>query len=190
MAVAMKFAERVASFFKKSIGDEEKKNEVNDPEDEQENGEGEGENVEKSNLTDATDLLNALVDELKTMNKSLDALSKRQDGIEKAYEDIGEAVVGVGEMVSKIANSPMPLKTAMAKGGLGNGAAPEASGFLPKAEFEQAQKALINACKAGRMSISQSAKLETEMQKAMTIAGYQMRPEDVSAINRELKATA
>ena len=189
MAVAMKFAERVASFFKKSIGDEEKKNEVNDPEDEQENGEGEGENVEKSNLTDATDLLNALVDELKTMNKSLDALSKRQDGIEKAYEDIGEAVVGVGELVSKIANSPMPLKASMAKGGLGNGATP-ADGRLPLAEYEQAQKALIRACQAKRMSISESTRLDSEMQKAMQIPGYQMRPEDVSVINGELKATA
>jgi len=183
----MKFTDRVKSFLNKSLPNEEEKEDENpDPEQEVEGG---GE-VEKSNMVEATEILNALIDELKTMNKSLDALSKRQDGIEKAQADVGEAVVGVAELVSKIANSPMPLKTTMAKGGLGNGAAPESNGLLPKAEFEQAQKALINACKAGRMSISQSAKLETEMQKAMTIAGYQMRPEDVSAINRELKATA
>jgi archaellum component FlaC len=191
----MTFAERVTSFFK-SLGDpgEENKNEggeeaASTQSEQGAGGEGGGEQMEKSNLIEATDLLNALVDELRTMNKSLDALSKRQDGIEKAYNDIGDAVVGVAELVSKIANSPMPLKTTMAKGGLGNGTGttseqPQTALTLP--EFEEKQRALQKAFNEKRISLFESSRLEGEMQKAMQVPGYRMRPQDYALI-KELK---
>jgi hypothetical protein len=120
-------------------------------------------------------------------------LTKRQDGIEKSQGDLGEAVVGVAELVSKIANSPNPLKGTVAKGGLGNGAAGGGNGNgegsnLTQTEFEQAQSALTKSCAAKRLSIQQCTRLESEMQKAMVIPGYQMLPEDRALINKELKS--
>ena len=197
------FGERVNSFLK-SLGsekgeDKEKEEETEDPDLDQggEGGEGgedgdDGE-VQKSDLRDATEILVGLVSELKEVNKSLSALAKRQDGIEKSQADIGEAVVGVAELVSKIANSPMPRKTAMAKSlggeddGKGGGGV-AGSGVLDQAEFEKAQRVLTKACTEGRIAVFEASKIESDMQKAMTIPGYQMNPEYRSFIAKELKA--
>jgi len=153
-----------------------------------EDGEDEdGEEMEKSGFADATEILKSLVGELKEVNKSLAAISSRQDGVEKAQADIGEAVVGVAELVSKIANSPLSPKTVMSKGGLGSGAGNGSPAVLSVPEFEQAQAALAKAFRDRRISLHQSARLESEMQKAMNIAGYRMKPEDLALINREIK---
>ena len=185
----MKFAEKVNSFLK-SLGngepdEDEKKADDDDLDlDNQEEGEGdEDEVMEKAELTDATEILSALVNELKTVNKSIAYLSSRQDGIEKAQADVGEAIVGVAELVSKIANTPLPLKTTlMVKGGLGS-----VSTQLDKPEFEKAQKALINMRKADEITVFEATRLESEMQKAMQIMGYQMKPEDRALIAKAMK---
>ncbi|MDR0475046.1 MAG: hypothetical protein LBH43_15405 [Treponema sp.] len=194
----MKFVDKVNSFLKSLGGnpdeDKDEKNEEDDLED-QENGTdndgGDGEDMNKANpddeLADATGIMKALVGELRAINKSLSAIAKRQDGIEKSYEDLGESVVGVAELVAKVANSPLPTKTTMAKGGLGNGNAGGDPGHLTKAEFDQAQVALTKACQAKRISLFDATRLETEMQKAMNIQGYRMRPEDAAIIDKELK---
>jgi len=183
----MTFTERVASFLKKSLdGEEEEKDkkEKGDEEGSEEDlnldggGEGEeGNEMEKSHLEDATEIMSALVDEIKSVNKSLTALAGRQDGIEKSQNDLGEAVVGVAELLSKVAGSPNPVKSVMGKGGLGNGGAGDGGGIagqLSHAEFEQAQAALAKSCRDKRLSIQQCTRLESEMQKAMVIPGYQM----------------
>jgi hypothetical protein len=133
--------------------------------------------------------MTSLVDELKTFNKSIEAINKRQEGMEKSQTDLGEAVVGVAEMVSRIANSPNPVKAVMAKSLPGNGAAPAAGSgeALTRAEFEQAQRALAKSFSEKKISLFQSTRLESEMQKAMTIAGYQMAPEDRALIASALK---
>ena len=196
----MKFAEMVKSFVQKSTGGTDSQEEPKKPNEEtntqaaaagSEAGNGnpekeDGKEMEKSELTDATEILNALVDELKTIDKSLASLASRQDVIEKAQADVGEAVVGVAELVSKIANTPVPTKGTLAKGGLGNEVAAP-SGKLDTAEFHEAQIALNKAYTAKRISIQEASKLETEMQKAMLIPGYRMQAEDIALIARELK---
>jgi len=195
-----KFAEKVSSFLKSFGGanpkDEEKKDEdgSDDPDldldGDGDNDDGDGDEVKKSDadLLDATDVLKALVGELKTVNKSLAAIAKRQDGVEKAQADLGEAVVGVAELVSKVANTPLPQKTVMAKGGLGNETAGGGNpSQLSQAEFEQAQVALTKAFQGKRITIHQAARLESEMQKAMQLPGYRMKPEDAALIAKELK---
>ena len=190
-----KFAERVKAFFQKSLDTEEKDEKKGEEEEEaveteieEQSGEGtEGEEVKKSNLTDATDILNALVDELKEVNKSLATLSSRQDGIEKSQVDVGEAIVGVAELVSKIANTPIPPKSTMTKGGLGSEAG-TGNDSLTIPEFQQAQKALTKACGEKKITIHEATMLESEMQKAMQIAGYQMRLEDRALMSQILKS--
>jgi methanogenic corrinoid protein MtbC1 len=133
--------------------------------------------------------MTALVDELQTLNKSMEAITKRQEGMEKSQTDLGEAVVGVAEMVAKIANSPNPVKAAMTKSLQGAGAAPATGSgeVLTRREFEQAQRALAKSFAEKKISLFQSTRLESEMQKAMTIVGYQMTPEDRALIASALK---
>jgi hypothetical protein len=200
----MKFAEEVSSFLKSLGGgaDEEKKkgdegektaeDGVNpgDP-DGDTSGAGDDGDMEKSEYADATGIMTSLVDELKTLSKSIEAINKRQEGMEKSQTDLGEAVVGVAEMVARIANSPNPVKAAMTKSlqGNGAGAAPAAGSgeVLTRAEFEQAQRALAKSFSEKKISLFQSTRLESEMQKAMTIVGYQMAPEDRALIASALK---
>jgi hypothetical protein len=196
------FGERVNSFLKSLGGetkgkDEEKEEETEDPDldqagDDDNGGDADDDTVQKSDIVDATDILTGLVSELKEVNKSLTVLAKRQDGIEKSQTDIGEAVVGVAELVSKIANSPMPQKTVMSKS-IGGGTAPngggvDGSGVLTQVEFEKAQRALSKACKENRIAVFEASKIEYDMQKAMTIPGYQMNPEYRAFISKELSA--
>jgi archaellum component FlaC len=197
----MKFSERVSSFLKSLGGgtDEEKKDEgeksaednINtDKPDGDTSGEGGDENMEKSEYADATEIMTSLVDELKTLNKSIEAINKRQEGMEKSQTDLGEAVVGVAELVARIANSPNPVKAAMTKSLPGNGAGTDpaaGSEVLTRAEFEQAQRALAKSFSEKKISLFQSSYLESEMQKAMTIAGYKMAPEDRALIASALK---
>jgi hypothetical protein len=183
----MKVAEKVAALLKSLTGGEAKgKKEEADPDDDDldlEDKGAEGE-MEKS-LVDVTGIMEALVDELKDMNKSLKDLAEKQETLEKSQADFGEAVVGVAEMVNQIANTPLPAKSAMAKGGLGAGGAP---GTFPRAvqsnnapptedEFERAQSALIKSCKEGEITIQKSEMISSDLQKAMRIPGYKMNPE-------------
>jgi hypothetical protein len=200
----MKFGEKVSSFLKSLGGesDEEKKREDGgekpaedasnlDALDGDTSGGGGDGDMEKSEYADATEIMTSLVDELKTLNKSIEAINKRQEGMEKSQTDLGEAVVGVAEMVARIANSPNPVKAAMTKSlqGNGAGAAPAAGNgeVLTRVEFEQAQRALAKSFAEKKISLFHSTRLESEMQKAMTIAGYQMAPEDRALIASALK---
>jgi archaellum component FlaC len=198
----MKFAERVSSFLKsfgggsdeekKKEGEEASKDDINlDNQGGDTSGEGGDGDMEKSEYADATEIMTSLVDELKTLNKSIEAINKRQEGMEKSQTDLGEAVVGVAELVAKIANSPNPVKATMTKSlpGNGSGTAPAAGNgeVLTRVEFEQAQRALVKSFAEKKISLFQSARLESEMQKAMSIAGYQMAPEDRALIASALK---
>ena len=199
-----KFADAVASFIKSLNGEkatEKGKGEDDpgspDPGSPDPGAEGSGagneaddkdkdEAMEKSQITDATGVLKALASDLQAINKSLEALEKRQDGIEKAQSDVGEAVVGVAELVTKIANAPMPTKAVMVKG-LGGEPASSGPSVLTKAEFDQAQRALVKAKKEGRIDLFEASKIESSMQKAMQVPGYKMSIEHLAFIAKELK---
>jgi len=196
----MKFAEMVASVLKSLGGsdpnEEEKEKEdggsENPDQNQEENGDEEQDDdtMEKSgtdDLFDVTTIMKALVGEFKAVNKSLNAIAKRQDGLEKAQEDVGDAVVGVAAIVAKLANAPMPTKAAMAKSVQGGNAGDGKLAQLTKAEFEQGQVALTKACKEKRITLFDATRLESEMQKAMQIPGYRMKPADAALIAKELK---
>ncbi|GHT84394.1 hypothetical protein FACS1894137_07380 [Spirochaetia bacterium] len=147
--------------------------------------------MEKS-YADATEIMTALVGELKEINKSLDTLLKRNEGIEKSQEDFGESIVQVAEMVAKIGNQPNTLKGTVSKslpaGGGATDAGSSGSDVLTTAEFEKAQKALTKAFSAKEITLFESSRLEHEMQKAMTVVGYKMSPEDRATIAKALKS--
>jgi hypothetical protein len=137
------------------------------------------ENMEKGDLVDATAVLNGLVSELGEISKSLKTLVDGQN-------DVGESIVGVAKMVNQIANSPIPPKSAMAKGGLGS--EPGGGGAFPMAaqpanapptqdEFERAQTILAKSYKEGEISMIKSEMISSDLQKAMRIPGYKMNPE-------------
>jgi hypothetical protein len=180
----MTFADRIKSLLKSIAGGEGEKEKPDDEEEEgfeidgeiDEEGDDDDE-LEKSHLIDATDILHSLAKEMKVLNKSIAALGSRQD-------ELGEAIVGVAELTSRIANLPMPTKSVLAKGGLGGGE----TGRLTKSDFEQAQRALAKSCGEKQISIQQCTRLESEMQKAMVIPGYQMKPEDRALISSVVKA--
>ncbi|GHV91217.1 hypothetical protein AGMMS50268_17200 [Spirochaetia bacterium] len=203
------FSERVAAF-KKSLlgggseeGEGKKKGKGENAGDDDlnlDNSEGGGEPGDvdvdgddddmKKSYADATEIMTALVGELKGINKSLDTLLKRNEGIEKSQADFGESIVGVAEMLAKIGNQPNTVKAAMGKslpanGGAGAGSA--GGDVLTKEEFEQAQKALAKSFNAKEITLFESSRLESEMQKAMTIVGYQMTPADRATIAKALK---
>jgi hypothetical protein len=147
------------------------------------------EKTEKS-LVDATEILGSLVSELQDMNKSIKAVIA-------GNADVGEAVVGVAEMVNRIANAPVPPKSAMAKGGLGSGGGAPGGGAFPKAEqpdivpteeeFERAQAVLIKSFRDGEITIEKSEMISSDLQKAMRIPGYKMNPENYNFLVRKLK---
>jgi hypothetical protein len=202
------FSERVAAF-KKSLlggsdeGEGKKKDEegagtddVNlDGSDGAGSGEGEGngeddDEMEKS-YADATEIMTALVSQLEGINKSLDTLIKRNDGIEKSQSDFGESIVQLAEMLSKIGNQPNQVKTALTKSlpaNGGAGAGTTGGDVLTPAEFEQAQQALAKSFAKKEISLFDSSRLEREMQKAMSIVGYQMTPADRATIKKALSA--
>jgi hypothetical protein len=187
----MNFSSKVQSFLKsltggepqeepekKDGGDTDPNDDPNiDPNKKKTGDEGEGD-VEKGNLVDATEVLNGLVSELGEINKSLKTLVESQN-------DVGESIVGVAEMVNRIANSPLPPKSAMAKGGLGS--APAGGGAFPAAaqpnnpptqdEFERAQAVLIKAYKEGEITMMKSEMISSDLQKSMRIPGHKMNPE-------------
>jgi hypothetical protein len=195
----MGFADKVTSFMKSLTGGEGNKD-GSDPKDQNldggntEEGEEENEDMEKG-LVDATEVLGSLVTELKDMNKSLKALVEKQETLEKSQGDVGEAIVGVAEMVAKIANAPIPPKSAMAKGNLGGGAP---AGAFPKAaqpdasptvdELERAQDVLVKAVREGEISIQKSEQISSSLQKAMVIPGYKMDPADYNFLVRKMTA--
>jgi hypothetical protein len=185
----MSFSNKVQSFLKSlsggdPSGEPPKKDEKTDPDlgtdpDKNEGGEGgsgDGDMEKGGKLVDATDVLNGLVAELEEMRKSLQTLAANQN-------DIGESIVGVAEMVNRIANSPIPPKSAMAKGGLGaagGGAFPAAvqqGGIPTEEEFERAQSVLTKSYQAGEITMLKSEMISSDLQKAMRIPGYKMNPE-------------
>jgi hypothetical protein len=195
----MKFREKVDAILKSLGGGTDEGEVKEDPGEEEEdpdlnpdgtgdggNGKEGGEDLKKSRLLDATEIMTALVDELHTLNKSLDTTNKRQEGLEKSQADLGDAIVGIAEMVSKIGNAPNPIKTTLTKSMPAQGGG-DAGDRLTRAEFEQAQRALARACAEKRITLFKSSMLESEMQKAMSIPGYQMSLEDRSLIAREIK---
>jgi hypothetical protein len=138
-----------------------------------------GGDVEKGNLVDASVVMTGLVTELEGINKSLKTLVESQN-------DVGESIVGVAEMVNRIAAAPLPPKSAMAKGGLGNGAPPgggvfpstaQPAGIPTQDEFERAQDVLVKSYKAGEITMMKSEMISSDLQKAMRIPGYKMNPE-------------
>ncbi|GHU10609.1 hypothetical protein FACS1894151_10110 [Spirochaetia bacterium] len=196
------FSERVSSFLKsfgspdegegknkkKKKGEENEEGanvedinlELGDPDD---GDDDDDDDMEKS-YADVTEIMTALVDELKGINKSLDALTKRNEGIEKSQEDFGESIVQVAEMLAKIGSQPNPVKTVLTKSLQANNGAGSVGGnsILTRPEFERAQKALVKSFEKKEITLFESSRLECEMQKAMTIAGYQMKSEDRAAI--------
>lgn len=144
----------------------------------------------KKSLVDATEIFSSLVSELQDINKSIKAVI---DG----NKDVGEAVVGVAEMVNRIANTPLPPKSAMAKGGLGNGGAAAGGGAFPRAEqpnvvptedeFERAQAVLIKSFKDGEITIQKSEMISSDLQKAMRIPGYKMNPDNYNFLVRKMQ---
>jgi hypothetical protein len=196
----MSFSSKVQSFLKSlaggdSQGEPEKKEEGKvdpnaepktnpetdpnaDPDKKGQEGEAGDGTMEKGKFEDATYILNSLVSELEEVNKSLKTIVESQN-------DVGESIVGVAEMVNRIANSPLPPKSAMAKGGLGN--APAGGSAFPTAvqqngvptqdEFDRAQAILVKSYKDGEISLIKSEMISSDLQKAMRIPGYKMSPE-------------
>jgi hypothetical protein len=143
---------------------------------------GEGDGTE---LKDVTDIMKALVSEIGTMNENLKTIIGGQG-------DLGEAVVGVAQMVARIANTPIPPKSTMAKGGLAGttGMFPQGvpQGSKPTvAEFERAQEILIKSYKAGEISMEKSEMISSDMQKAMIIPGHTMKPEHFDFLVSRMK---
>jgi hypothetical protein len=185
------FAEEVKTFVKSLAGGEPQGNDEDDLNHDDEGkgqegageggGEGEGEDVQKG-LVDATGILNSLVAELNDVNKSLKTIIAGQD-------DVGGAIVGVAEMVNRIANTPLPTKSAMAKSipsggvpasGAGGGAFPRAvqpNERPTQEEFERAQDILIKSFRNNEITLQKSEMISSDLQKAMRIPGYKMNPE-------------
>jgi predicted transcriptional regulator len=192
----MNFAERVKSFLAKSFSGEG--NDDTDDEDDldldtDQDGEG-GEDVKKGDLVDATEILGSLVTELGEIKKSLKTVSEKQNTFEKSQSDVGEALVCISEVLGKIAGTPLPAKSVMAKGNLGSGSIGALANqvTVPKEpptleEFEQAQGALVKSVQAGKISMQKAEIISSDMQKAMNIPGYSMRPENYAILAREMR---
>jgi len=141
----------------------------------------------ESEIVDATDVMRSLVFEFKTMNKALKTLIEKQETLEKSQSDVGEAVIGVAEMLSKVANTPMPTKTIMAKSQDGTKTSTQKQGIEPltQAEFKRAQQVLVKAYKDGEISLMKSEQISSDLQKAMHF-GYELKQEDYNFLAKKM----
>ncbi|MDR0719346.1 MAG: hypothetical protein LBF78_06890 [Treponema sp.] len=150
------------------------------------NGNGNGSDSVNKGLVDATDILNGLVSELGEISKSLKTLIDGQN-------DVGESIVGVAEMVKRVADTPLPGKSAiMAKGGAGNGAGAFPGSTQPDSvptqdEFERAQAVLIKSYRDGEITLNKSEQISSDLQKSMRLPGFTMKPEDYNFLVNKMR---
>lgn len=177
----MKFGEMVSNLLKSLTNDGKKEEEPakqDEDEPQLEGGETGEDGADKDKYQDVTDIMKGLVSELADVNKSLKAIISSQG-------DVGEAVVGVAEMVSRIAKTPIPPKSVMAKGGM-TGAT--GTGWFPsgvkqgadkptQADFERAQEILVKSFRAGEIDLIKAELISSDMQRAMIVPGHTMKPE-------------
>jgi hypothetical protein len=191
----VKFSEKVAEILKSLNGkDDGKKNDdddINLDSDSQKSGEnenggqngdaGQDGNAGQGGLIDGTELLASIKDELEAVNKSLAVIP-----------DIGEAIVLLSDMVSKMANSPLPAKSLINKGGFGNersATSQSTASVRPtREEFERVQEILCEAVKSGKITIQKSCRIESDIQKAMVLPNFSLRQEDYEFLAKALKA--
>lgn len=150
-----------------------------------------GEGISKSlpdGYSDATEVLGAILEEVKKSNETMAALTQRIDDIEAQQDDVSKSILGIASGLAKVANAPVPPKsaTSIAKSDVGGGAGAMANGgaLRPTKEDYEVCKSALNAAFKDRanshLTLERSEHLSSAFQKA--VRGGKISREDYNEI--------
>jgi hypothetical protein len=147
--------------------------------------------VEATDVVKAlTEKVGELVDGMEVMAKSLTALLENQEKADVMQKSLGEGILAVLDQTEKVLASPTPrkgavtsLETALAKSA---GAATPRHRQFKESDLPETREILTKAVAAGKITTLESSMAETQINKSIRNAMFQVDPKFISLLSEKV----